>query len=126
MQRVADADLPLDLRVRQRRHDGAALHVGPARRYVPGGHAQPQLGRAQEQTGHFDVYVYKNVHIYILPLGLQKRLHLHFTKILYKNIYKYNYVNISHSNLKVCKEGNTVINCKYRKIVYILLPILSK
>jgi len=43
VQGVADADLPLDLCVRQRRHDGATLHVGPARCHVPRRHAHPQL-----------------------------------------------------------------------------------
>ena len=35
VQRVADADLPLDLGVGQRGHDGAGLHVGATRRHVP-------------------------------------------------------------------------------------------
>lgn len=59
VQRVADADLPLDLRVGQGRHDGAALHVGSARRHVPGWHSQPQLdrtggggGRVKGQSDH--------------------------------------------------------------------------
>lgn len=43
VQRVADSDFSLDLRVRQCRHDGPALHVGSARRYVPSRHAHPQL-----------------------------------------------------------------------------------
>ena len=50
MQGVADTDLPLDLRVRQVGHDGAALHVGPARRHVPRGHAHPQLTRDRESN----------------------------------------------------------------------------
>lgn len=43
MQRVADADFPLDLRIRQCRHDGATLHVGAAGSHVPGRHAHPEL-----------------------------------------------------------------------------------
>lgn len=43
VKRVADADLPLDLGVRQVGHDGAALHVGAAGSDVPGGHPHPQL-----------------------------------------------------------------------------------
>lgn len=51
MQGVADANLPLDLRVRQVGHDGAAFHVGPTRRHVPGGHSHPQLvGRGRRAT----------------------------------------------------------------------------
>lgn len=36
-------DLPLDLLVGQRGHDGAGLDVGAARGHVPRGHAHPQL-----------------------------------------------------------------------------------
>lgn len=43
MQWVTDADLPLDLRVRQGRHDGAALHISAARCHVPSRHAHPKL-----------------------------------------------------------------------------------
>ena len=43
MQRVADADLALDLRVRQGGHDGPALHVGSASSHVPGRHPDPEL-----------------------------------------------------------------------------------
>lgn len=50
VQGVADADLPLDLRVRQVGHDGAALHVGATRRHVPGGHAHPQLEGSRMDT----------------------------------------------------------------------------
>ncbi|RUS76770.1 hypothetical protein EGW08_015477, partial [Elysia chlorotica] len=43
VQRVRDADLPLDLRIRQGRHYGTAFHIRSARGYVPGWHAYPQL-----------------------------------------------------------------------------------
>lgn len=51
VKRVTDADLPLDLGVGQGRHDGAALHVGSARRHVPGRHSQPQLWGNRERRG---------------------------------------------------------------------------
>lgn len=50
VQRVADADLPLDLRVRQVGHDGAALHVSATCSHVPGGHAHPQLQGQRQHT----------------------------------------------------------------------------
>lgn len=53
MQRVADSYLPLDLCVRQRRHDGAALHVGAASGHVPGRHAHPQLSRGNRTYSRF-------------------------------------------------------------------------
>lgn len=43
MQWIADADFPLDLRVRQVGHDGAALDIGPASGHVPRRHAHPEL-----------------------------------------------------------------------------------
>lgn len=43
MQGITDADLPLDLRVRQGGHDGATLDVGPASRHIPGRHPYPEL-----------------------------------------------------------------------------------
>lgn len=43
VKRVADADLALDLGVGQSRHDGTALHISTARRYVPRRHPDPQL-----------------------------------------------------------------------------------
>jgi len=43
MQRITNADLSLDLSVRQSRHDRAALYVRLACCYVPGRHAYPQL-----------------------------------------------------------------------------------
>ena len=43
VQGVADADLPLDLRVRQVGHDGTALHVGATGCAVPRWHPHPQL-----------------------------------------------------------------------------------
>ena len=49
VQRVADANLTLDLRVRQRRHDGTTLHVGTARRHVPRWHAHPQLAEQSRE-----------------------------------------------------------------------------
>lgn len=45
VQRVADANLPLDLCVRQVGHDGTALDVGPAGGHIPCRHAYPQLDR---------------------------------------------------------------------------------
>lgn len=44
VQRVADANLPLNLCVWQICHDGAALYVGTACCHVPRRHADPQLG----------------------------------------------------------------------------------
>lgn len=46
VQRVADANLSLDLCVGQRRHDGSALHVGATGCHIPGWHPHPQLVRA--------------------------------------------------------------------------------
>jgi hypothetical protein len=43
VQGIADADLPLDLRVRQGGHDGATLDIGPAGRHIPGRHPHPEL-----------------------------------------------------------------------------------
>lgn len=43
VQWVADADLSLDLGVRQGRHDGPAFYVGTTRCDVPCWHPQPQL-----------------------------------------------------------------------------------
>ena len=51
VQRVADADLTLDLRVRQGGHDGAALHVGSASSHVPGWHPNPELGTGDPRRG---------------------------------------------------------------------------
>lgn len=48
VQRVADADLPLDLRVGQVGHDRAALHVGTACGDVPSWHSHPQLEGGKE------------------------------------------------------------------------------
>lgn len=50
VQRVADADLPLDLRVRQGGHDGPAFHVGPASGHVPGRHPHPELEAGSVQA----------------------------------------------------------------------------
>lgn len=44
MQRVADANLPLNLCVGQIGHDCAALDVGTTRSHIPRGHPDPQLG----------------------------------------------------------------------------------
>lgn len=49
VKRVTDADLPLDLRVRQVCHDGAALHVGTTSCDVPGRHTNPQLQGGRRQ-----------------------------------------------------------------------------
>lgn len=49
MQRVTDTDLPLDLGVREGRHDGSTLHVGATRRHVPGRHSQPQLNDTERR-----------------------------------------------------------------------------
>ena len=43
MQRVRDSNFALNLRIGQRRHYGARFDVGTACRYVPCGHAHPQL-----------------------------------------------------------------------------------
>lgn len=43
VQRVTDADLPLDFGVGQVGHDGAALHIGAAGCDVPCWHSHPQL-----------------------------------------------------------------------------------
>lgn len=43
MQRIADADFALNLRVAERTHDGARFDVRPTRGHIPGGHADPQL-----------------------------------------------------------------------------------
>lgn len=50
VQRVADADLPLDLRVRQGGHDGPAFHIGPASGHVPGRHPHPELEAGSVQA----------------------------------------------------------------------------
>lgn len=50
VQRVTDADLPLDLCVRQVGHDGAALHVGTTGCHVPGWHSHPQLEGGRQQV----------------------------------------------------------------------------
>ena len=50
VQRVADADLPLDLRVRQVSHDGAALHVGTTGCHIPCWHPDPQLDEQREDV----------------------------------------------------------------------------
>ena len=52
MQWVADADLTLDLRVRQVGHDGTTLDIGPTGGHIPRRHAYPQLdqeGRGEER-----------------------------------------------------------------------------
>ncbi len=48
VQRVADANLPLNLRVRQVSHDGAALHIGTTCCHVPRWHPHPQLDKQKE------------------------------------------------------------------------------
>ena len=49
VKRVTDADLPLDLCIRQVGHDGAALHVGATGCDVPGRHPHPQLEGGRRQ-----------------------------------------------------------------------------
>lgn len=50
MQCIADADLPLDLSVRQGRHDGSALHVGSASGNIPGWHPHPELPKQDKAS----------------------------------------------------------------------------
>lgn len=53
MQWVADADLTLDLRVRQVGHDGTTLDIGATGGHIPRRHAYPQLdqeGRGEGET----------------------------------------------------------------------------
>lgn len=56
VQRVTDTDLPLNLRVRQVGHDGAALHIGTAGCHIPSRHPDPQLGKHRG-----DMFVQRNV-----------------------------------------------------------------
>lgn len=51
VQRVADANLPLDLRVWQSWHDGSTLHIGTAGCHVPCWHTHPQLVRVIRVLG---------------------------------------------------------------------------
>jgi len=50
MQWVANADLSLNLLIRQRRHDRSTLDVRPTRRHVPRRHPQPQLPTYNNNT----------------------------------------------------------------------------
>lgn len=50
VQGIADADLPLDFRVRQGWHDSTAFHIGSARSHVPGWHPHPQLEHREKEV----------------------------------------------------------------------------
>ena len=43
VKRIGDTDFPLNFRVRERGHDGAAFDVGSTGGHVPSGHPHPQL-----------------------------------------------------------------------------------
>lgn len=68
MQRVADANLTLDLCVWQGRHDGPTLHIGSAGSHVPGRHPNPQLetrrpqGYALHTVGWIHCHIWNVLH----------------------------------------------------------------